>query len=137
MAQFFERFDDATKSANNLTYAFNTPYAYYDFERDPKRWFTGPLSLPGNLNMETIVIGLMIGAGISFIALPLVLFLYNNFFGANNFGFTFVKPQMPANYAGRKKRQILQELFPSIHPTIENRISALVKQFMAATDKYL
>lgn len=128
-------------AAANLTNAFNTPYAYYDFERDPRRWFTGPYGssslLPVNGGVEAIGLGLMIAVGLGFIILPLLMILYSNMSGHGGFGsgFNIFNKPIPS-YPGRKKRDILQSLFPEIHPQLQEKISSVFKQFVSAASKF-
>lgn len=133
MAQFFDR-DGTTKSASNLTNAHNTPYAYYEFDRDPKRFFANPfgpnqLLLPVNGGLESVVIGLMLAVGVGFIVLPLLMILYNSFGGGN---FAFNKPPI---FGGRKKREVLDTLFPQFKPQTQQQLMDILNQFTAANDK--
>ncbi|XP_074601095.1 uncharacterized protein LOC141855099 [Brevipalpus obovatus] len=144
MAQYLmmDRDGSVKAAAANLTNAFNTPYAYYDLERDPRRWFTGPYGsslLPVNGGVEAIGLGLMIAVGIGFIILPLLMILYSNMNGHGGFGlgsgFNIFNKPMPS-FPGRKKRDILQSLFPEIHPQLQEKLSSVFKQFVSAASKF-
>lgn len=139
MAQYLMDRDGSVKAAAaNLTNAFNTPYAYYDLERDPRRWFNspyGPLILPVNGGVEAIVIGLMMAVGIGFIILPLLMILYSNFSGHGfGSGFNIFNKPMPS-FPGRKKRDILQSIFPELHPQTQEKLLNVFKQVISATSK--
>lgn len=128
-------------AAANLT-AFNTPYAYYDFERDPRQWFGGGYGsygsglTPFNGGVEAIAIGLLIALGIGAIGLPLMILLYSMFLGNSNSGFNFVPPATTTTVSGRKRRDLMPEMmFPNLNPQLQVKMYDVFKQFTAAQDK--
>ncbi|XP_025017489.1 uncharacterized protein LOC112539306 [Tetranychus urticae] len=149
--------DSVKASSANLT-AYNMPYAFYDYERDPRRWFgngqyspgasyAGPLAqFPGGL--EAIAIGLMMAVGAGFIIIPLMILLYMTFVAPNgnpnlNSGFNFMQHPATTTIAGRKRREAsggdnfgLPEM---VSPIIQEKVMSFFKKFADSPDrmKYL
>ncbi|XP_053212170.1 uncharacterized protein LOC128395720 [Panonychus citri] len=148
--------DSVKASSANLT-AYNTPYAYYDYERDPRRWFgngqfapgasyAGPLAqFPGGL--EAIAIGLMMAVGAGFIVIPLMIILYMIFVSPNgnpnlNGGFNF--SQLPTTTTiGRKRREaggksaeaLVGGLPEMMSPFVQEKLLSFFKKFANAPDR--
>ncbi|XP_074605650.1 uncharacterized protein LOC141858718 [Brevipalpus obovatus] len=129
-------------SSANLT-AFNTPYAFYDYERDPRQWltqgysgYTGSSMTPFSGGVEAIAIGFLIALGIGAIGLPLMILLYSMFIGNNNSGFNFVPPATTTTVSGRKRRDVVSEaMFPNVNPQIQGKLFEIYKQFTDSTEK--
>lgn len=127
-------------SAANLT-AFNTPYAYYDFERDPRQWMGTPYAgygatlPPLSGGLEAIAIGLLIALGLGIIGFPLIILLFSLFIGNTGSGFNFVPPATTTTVTGRKRREALEKMFPQINPAIQGKLMSVFEQFVSAPDK--
>lgn len=141
-AQFIDRDGTVKASAANLT-AFNTPYAYYDFERDPRQWYANaqaynyPSSLsPFSGGIEAIGVGLLIAIGIGAIGLPLIILLYSMFLGNSNAGFNFVPPATTTTVQGRKRRDLEEKMFNKANPNLRGKLFDVYKQFTSAQDKF-
>lgn len=142
--------DSVKASSANLT-AYNTPYAFYDYERDPRRWFgngqyapgasyAGPLAqFPGGL--EAIAIGLMMAVGAGFIVIPLMIILYMIFIQPNgnpnlNGGFNFIQHPATTTIGGRKRREASKNdhlgLPEMVSPVIQEKVMSFFKKFADA-----
>ncbi|XP_074600949.1 uncharacterized protein LOC141854977 [Brevipalpus obovatus] len=124
-------------SAANLTNAFNTPYAFYDYERDPRQWLGTPYGAtlpPLSGGLEAIAIGLLIALGLGIIGFPLVILLFSLFLG-NTGSFNFVPPATTTTVTGRKRREAMEQLFPQINSQLHSKIISLYEQFSSAPDK--
>uniref|UniRef100_T1JYS0 Uncharacterized protein n=1 Tax=Tetranychus urticae TaxID=32264 RepID=T1JYS0_TETUR len=128
-------------AAANLT-AYNTPYAYYDYERDPRQWmgtpYTGPYGAsvaPLTGGLEAIAIGLLIALGIGIIGFPLVLLLFSLFLGNTGSGLSFVPPASQTTVTGRKRRDVLGNMFPQVPPQFQDKLIKMFTQFTDAPDK--
>jgi len=128
-------------SAANLTNAFNTPYAFYDYERDPRQWLGTPYAgaygaalPPLSGGLEAIAIGLLIALGLGIIGFPLVILLFSLFLG-NTGTFNFVPPATTTTVSGRKRREAMEQLFPHINSQLHSKIISLYEQFSSAPDK--
>ncbi|XP_053209816.1 uncharacterized protein LOC128393644 [Panonychus citri] len=127
-------------AAANLT-AYNTPYAYYDYERDPRQWMGTPYTpygasvAPLTGGLEAIAIGLLIALGIGIIGFPLVLLLFSLFLGNSGSGLSFVPPASTTTVTGRKRRDVLSNLFPQVPPQLQDRLVKMFSQFSESPDK--
>lgn len=126
-------------SAANLT-AFNTPYAYYDFERDPRQWYSAAYNYPSSMSpfsggIEAIGVGFLIALGIGAIGLPLLILLYSMFLGNTNSGFNFVPPATTTTVQGRKRRDLSEKMFAQMNPDLRGKLLEIYKQFTSGQDK--
>lgn len=125
----------------NVSSSFTTPYAYYDYDRDPRQWMNTPYagyaaSLPPLTNgLEAIAIGLLIALGLGIIGFPLVILLFSLFLGNSGSAFNFVPPATTTTVTGRKRRDTLEQMFPQVNPQIHEKLLGIYEQFTKAPDK--
>jgi hypothetical protein len=113
-------------------------YPYYDYERDPRQWLSGGYGgyspmYPFMGGHEAIVIGLMIAIGVGFIGLPLIILIFSMFTGNSNLN--FVPPSTTTTLTGRKKREILESLFPKMNPQVQDKVLYIFEQFSKTDNK--
>ncbi|XP_053207005.1 uncharacterized protein LOC128391183 [Panonychus citri] len=130
-------------SAANLT-ASNVPYPYYDYERDPRQWFSqgygsyGTTFAPFNGGIETLVVGFMISLAIGFIGLPLMILLYSMFLGNTGSGFSLVPPSAATTTInGRKRREanVIEALLPQLDSVNNEKLIDIFKKLTAQPDQ--
>lgn len=129
----------------NVSTSFTTPYAYYDYDRDPRQWIGTPYAgaysaygaaiPPLSNSLEAIAIGLLIALGLGIIGFPVIILLFSLFLGNTGSAFNFIPPATTTTVTGRKRRDTLEQLFPQINPQIHEKILGIYEKFTNAPDK--
>uniref|UniRef100_T1KKZ1 Uncharacterized protein n=1 Tax=Tetranychus urticae TaxID=32264 RepID=T1KKZ1_TETUR len=134
--------DGVKPAAANLT-ASNVPYPYYNYDRDPRQWFSsgygtyGTTFAPFNGGIETLVVGFMISLAIGFIGLPLMILLYSMFLGNTGGGFNLAPPATTTTINGRKRREasVIEALLPQLDSISNEKLIEIFKKLTAQPEQ--
>uniref|UniRef100_T1KKY5 Uncharacterized protein n=1 Tax=Tetranychus urticae TaxID=32264 RepID=T1KKY5_TETUR len=130
-------------AAANLT-ASNVPYPYYNYDRDPRQWFSsgygtyGTTFAPFNGGIEALIVGFMISLAIGFIGLPLMILLYSMFLGnTGGGGFNLAPPATTTTINGRKRREasVIEALLPQLDSISNEKLIEIFKKLTAQPDQ--
>lgn len=132
--------------------AYGHPAYYYhpngmggEIERDPRQWLNGyGYASPGlgyglgsgtGIGTEMLLTCLLVVLGIGVIGLPFILLIFSAFTGGQGGGLNFIPPTTTTTVAGRKKRELLNAVFPNVHLDTQEKLLGIMDNFYKSNDK--
>lgn len=134
---------NGTERAGYPAYYYHPGAAGAEVDRDPRQWMTGygygsPMGSFGlggfGGGSEMLLTCLLVVLGIGVIGLPFLLLIFSAFTGGQG-GVNFIPPTTTTTVAGRKRRDVLNDIFPDVHPLNKEKVFETFMQFIAADDK--